>query len=237
MIYAWHSRVRGRLRRMGWSRKKTLIAAERDPWARAAFALQQTTLDATQLVVLDEFGSNLDMQRTHAWAPMGERAVSAVPRNTPVNTTTIAAITHHGMGPAVMVAGGVDHLTVIAYLEQVLAPTLRPGQVVLADNLSAYKNDQAQAIIAGCGCTLRYLPAYSPDYSPIELAFAQIKADLRGAAARTREALEAAVATALAQITAADAQAFFRHCGYRFPLVLHTTGSKPQVILRVPALG
>jgi transposase len=199
------------------AKKKTLIATERDPWARAAFALRQTTLDATQLVVLDEFGSNLDLHPIQAWAPIGERAISAVPRNTPVNTTTIAAITHQGMGPALLVEGGVDQLTFSAYLEQVLAPTLQPGQVVLADNLSAHKSDRAQAIVAGCGCTLVYLPAYSPDYSPIELAFAQIKADLRRAAARTRDALERAIATALAQITAADARAFFQHCGYRFP--------------------
>jgi transposase len=199
------------------AKKKTLIATERDPWARAAFALRQTTLDAPQLVVLDEFGSNLDLHPIQAWAPIGERAISAVPRNTPVNTTTIAAITHQGMGPALLVEGGVDQLTFSAYLEQVLAPTLQPGQVVLADNLSAHKSDRAQAIVAGCGCTLVYLPAYSPDYSPIELAFAQIKADVRRAAARTRDALERAIATALAQITAADARAFFQHCGYRFP--------------------
>jgi len=200
-----------------FAKKKTLIAAERDPWARALFALQQTTLDATHLVVLDEFGSNLDMQPTYAWAPIGERAHSTVLRNTPINTTTIAALTHQGMGPAMMVAGGVDHLTFAAYLEQLLAPTLQPGQVVVADNLSAHKNERAQAIVAARGCQLLYLPAYSPDYSPIELAFAQIKADLRRAAARSREELERAIAMALAQITSADAQAFFRHCGYRFP--------------------
>lgn len=199
------------------AKKKTLIAAERDPWARALFALQQTTLDATQLVVLDEFGSNLDMQPTYAWAPIGERAHSTVPRNTPGNTTTIAALTHQGMGPALMVVGGVDQLTFAAYLEQVLAPTLKPGQVILADNLSAHKSERAQAIVAAHGCQLLYLPTYSPDYSPIELAFAQIKAALRRAAARSREELERAIATALTQVTAADAEAFFRHCGYRFP--------------------
>jgi transposase len=198
------------------AKKKTLIAAERDPWERAWFALQQATLDATDLVVLDEFGSNLDMHPTHAWAPIGERAVAAVPRNTPINTTTIAAMTPQGMGPAMVVTGGVDQATFAAEMEQGLAPTLRPGQVVLADNLSAHKSARAQEIIAGCGCTLVYLPAYSPDYSPIELAFAKIKTELRHAATRTREALEAAIATALAQITAADARAFFRHCGYRF---------------------
>jgi len=167
-------------------------------------------------VVLDEFGSNLDMHPTHAWAPLGERAFAAVPRNTPTNTTTIASLTAQGIGPTMIVSGGVDQRIFAAYLEQVLAPTLRRGQVVLASNLSARRRVRAEEIIAGCGCRLVYLPAYSPDYSPIELAIAKIKTALRRAAARTREALQAAIAAALAEITAADARAFFLHCGYRF---------------------
>ena len=199
------------------AQKKSLSAAERDPWQRAAFALEQAELDATQIVVIDEVGSNLDLTSTHAWAGVGERAVATAPRTTPLTTTTIASLTHQGMGPALIVKGGVDRLTFETYLEQVLAPTLQAGQVVLVDNLSAHTSPRAQAIVAGCGCRLRYLPPYSPDYSPIELAFAQIKADMRRAAARTPEALEAAIATALQQISAADARAFFLHCGYRFP--------------------
>jgi transposase len=198
------------------AKKKTLIATERDPWERALFALQQANLDASDVVVLDEFGSNLDMHSSHAWAPIGQRAIAAVPRNTPITTTTIAAMTAEGMGPALVLTGAVDQVSFASYLEQVLAATLRPGQVVLVDNLSAHKSARAQEIIAGCGCSLKYLPPYSPDYSPIELAFAKIKSELRGAAARTREGLEAAIALALAHITAADAQAFFLHCGYRF---------------------
>lgn len=199
------------------TQKKTLIASERDPWQRAAFALEQAEWEATQIVVIDEVGSNLDMTPTHAWAPVGERAVAAAPRNTPINTTTIASLTHQGMGPALIVAGGVDRLTFATYLEQVLAPTLREGQVVIVDNLSAHTSPHAQAIVAARGCRLCYLPPYSPDFSPIELAFAQIKADLRRTAARTPEALKDAIATALGQISAADARAFFLHCGYRFP--------------------
>lgn len=193
------------------------MASERDPWQRAAFALEQLDLDATQLVVIDELGSNLDLTPTHAWAALGERAVASAPRNTPINTTTIASLTDQGMGPALIVKGGVDRSTFETYLEQVLAPTLQEGQVVLVDNLSAHTSVRAQAIVAACGCRLRYLPAYSPDYSPIELAFAQIKADLRRAAARTSDKLEQAIATALQQISAANARAFFQHCGYRFP--------------------
>jgi transposase len=116
-----------------------------------------------------------------------------------------------------MVKGGVDRLTFETYLSQVLAPTLQPGQVVVVDNASAHTSSRAQAIVAACGCQLRYLPPYSPDYSPIELAFAQIKADLRRAAARTSDTLEEAIGLALQQISAANARAFFQHCGYRFP--------------------
>lgn len=199
------------------TKKKSLIASERDPWRRAAFALEQADLDAHQIVVIDEVGSNLDLTPTHAWAPLGERAVARAPRNTPITTTTIASLTDQGMGPAVIVKGGVDRLTFESYLEQVLAPTLYPGQVVLVDNLSAHTSTRAQALVAACGCRLRYLPPYSPDYSPCELAFAQIKADLRRVAARTADKLEDAIATALQQISAADARAFFQHCGYRFP--------------------
>lgn len=198
------------------AKKKSLIAAERDPWERALFALQQGALDATDLVVVDEIGSNLNLTPTHAWSPIGERAVVAVPRNTPINTTTIAALTPQGMGPSLIVSGGVDRATFTIYLDQVLAPTLREGQIVLVDNLSAHTSPQAQAIVEARGCRLVYLPPYSPDYSPIELAFAKIKTILRRAAARTREALEQAIASALTQITSADARAFFEHCGYRF---------------------
>ncbi len=199
------------------TKKKSLIASERDPWLRAVFALEQTELDATKLVVIDEIGSNLDLTPTHAWAPVGERALASTPRNTPLNTSTIASLTHNGMGPAFLVKGGVDRLTFETYLEQVLAPTLQPGQVVLVDNASAHTSTRAQTIVAACGCWLRYLPPYSPDYSPIELAFAQIKADLRRAAARTCDKLEDAIAIALQQVSAANARAFFQHCGYRFP--------------------
>ena len=198
------------------AKKKTLIASERDPWQRALFAVVAAEIEASDLVVVDEIGSNLNLTPTHAWAPVGARAVATVPRNTPINTTTIASLTHQGIGPAMIVSGGVDRLTFTTYLEQVLAPTLQPGQIVLVDNLSAHTSLQAEAIVAGCGCRLVYLPPYSPDYSPIELAFAKIKTALRRAAARTREALEAAITVALSQITAADARAFFEHCGYRF---------------------
>lgn len=169
------------------------------------------------MIVIDEVGSNLNLSATHAWAPVGERAVAALPRNTPINTTTIASLSLAGIGPSLIISGAVDRVVFETYLEQVLAPTLRAGQLVLLDNLSAHTSARAQAIVAARGCRLLYLPPYSPDYSPIELAFAKIKALLRQAAARTRDALEHAIAAALRQISAADARGFFAHCGYRVP--------------------
>ena len=160
--------------------------------------------------MIDAFGSNLDLTRSFARAPRGVRAVCALPRNTPLNTTTIAALTLHGMGAAMMVAGGVTRVTIEVYLEQVLGPTLRPGQIVVLDNLSAHCGGRVREIIEARGCHLWYLPAYSPDFSPIELAFAKVKAALRRAAARTHTAPNDAIANALALISPADAQAFFR---------------------------
>jgi hypothetical protein len=110
-------RWRGRSDVWGGRAKKTVVAAERDPWARVAFALQQADFDATQIVVINEVGSNLDMTPSHAWAPIGERAVARVPRNTPIYTTTIASITHQGMEPALIVSGGGDQVTFATYLE------------------------------------------------------------------------------------------------------------------------
>jgi transposase len=175
-------------------------------------------LPVEDLVVIDEFGSNVDMTPRYARAPQGQRALQTLERNTPVNTTTITSLTCQGSGPALLVSGSVNRASFEVYIEQVLGPSLRQGQIVIMDNLSAHKSARVEQLLAARGCRLLYLPTYSPDFSPIELAIAKVKAARRSAAARTREALEAAIAQALASITAADAKAFFRHCGYHFPL-------------------
>jgi transposase len=113
--------------------------------------------------------------------------------------------------------GAVDGDAFAAYARDVLAPDLRPGQVVVLDNLSAHKDERARAAVAGAGARLLFLPAYSPDLNPIELAFAKIKADLRRAAAREREALVEAIREAIDAVTAADARGFFAHCGFPLP--------------------
>ena len=178
--------------------------------------MQQEDVDPNDVVVIDEFGSNLDMTPRYARAPKGERAIAVVPRTTPPNTTTIGSLTTSGMGPSLMTVGGVTSELFEAYVEQILGPTLRPGQVVLIDTLSAHKRARLREVLAARGCRLWYLPSYSPDFSPIELAFAKIKTELRRVGARTREGLEAAVAQALTHILPEEARSFFAHCGFRF---------------------
>lgn len=169
-------------------------------------------------MVVDEFGCNLDLTRRYSWAPIGTRAYASVPRNTPANQTVIASLQLSGMGASMRVAGGTDTHAFAAYIEHVLGPSLRPGQIVMVDNLSAHTAPRIAALVAARGCQLWFLPPYSPDYSPIELAFAKIKALLRKVGARTIECLEQAIADALSQISPEEAAAYFRHCGYWVPL-------------------
>lgn len=166
-------------------------------------------------MVLDECGSNLNLTPRYGRAPRGDPAIGAVPRNTPPNTTLIAALTSEGIGPALILPGATDRVAFETYVEQVLAPTLRPGQVVVLDNLSAHHSPKVATLIAARQCRLWFLPSYSPDLSPIEMAFAKLKQAWRTASARTTEALYTAIADSLPNITAADACGFFRHCGYR----------------------
>jgi transposase len=120
-----------------------------------------------------------------------------------------------GMGPSLTVRGATTSAVFEAYVEQVLAPALRSGRVVVMDNLSAHKGERIKELIEGQGCQLLYLPAYSPDFNPIEEAFSKIKGLVRKAEARTREALVAAIGKALSAVTAKDARSFLEHCGYR----------------------
>ena len=166
------------------------------------------------LVFVDESGANVKMARAYARAPRGERAVGKVPRNHGTPTSMIAALTPDGLRAAATRRGAFDAAGFAAYVRDVLCPVLRPGQVVALDNLSAHKSAAVREAIEGAGCTLLFLPPYSPDFAPIELAWAHVKAALRAAAARTQEALDAAIANAWHRVTPDHARAFFRHCGY-----------------------
>ncbi len=169
---------------------------------------------ARDFVVVDECGSNVNLTPRYARAPRGERAHGTVPRNTEPNTTLIASISLAGMGPAMTLTGATDTAAFLAYVGRVLAPSLTLGKVVVMDNLSAHKDQRVRDLIEGRGCELWYLPGYSPDLSPIEEAFSKLKGLLRRAEARTREALEAAIAEALEAISNSDARGYFTHCGY-----------------------
>jgi transposase len=154
------------------------------------------------------------MTRLRARAPRGERAYGRVPRNRGRNTTLIASMTHEGMGPCLAVEGATTKAVFEAYVERVLAPSLSPGQVVVLDNLGAHKGERVRELVEARGCSLLFLPPYSPDFSPIEEAFSKLKALLRKAAARTRGLLVEAIGWALWSVTPEDAMGYFGHCGY-----------------------
>jgi transposase len=193
-------------------------ASERDEWLRAAWrVLIARKVDARGLVFVDEMGTNTSLAPLYAWSPKGERARSKVPRNRGENTTILASLTLEGMGPCVAVVGSTTAAVFEAYVEQVLSPALRAGQVIVLDNLGAHKGDKVRKLIEERGCEVLYLPPYSPDLNPIEEAFSKVKGLLRRAEVRTRVALVEAMGQALSAVTARDARGFFEHCGYRLP--------------------
>ena len=155
--------------------------------------------------------------RAYGRAPRRERAVGRVPRNRGKVTTLIACLTPAGVGPTRTRLGGTTKEAFLAYLREALAPSLRPGQAVILDNLAAHRAHEVRAVVEAAGARLLYLPSYSPDFNPIELAFGKLKAGLRRAGARTREGLEAAIGAALAAITPTDIRGFYAHCGYPLP--------------------
>jgi transposase len=163
---------------------------------------------------VDESGVNLAMTRLYGRAPTGERVVGSVPQNYGPNVTVLGALDVHGLHAVMTVDGATDTDVFRTYVKQVLGPTLRPGDMVVMDNLRAHKAVGVQQALARRGARLLYLPPYSPDLSPIELCWSKVKTALRKAKARTREALDSAITGALASITDADAQGWFRHCGY-----------------------
>lgn len=192
-------------------------AAERDEAARAAWRTAAEDLDPAALVFVDETSTNTAMTPRTARAPRGERAVGTAPRNHGPNVTLLAALTPAGAGPALAVAGAADGAAVELYVREALAPSLRPGQVVVLDNLSAHRGDGVRAAVEAAGARLLFLPPYSPDFNPIELAFAKVKPRLRRAAARAVDPLVAATGEALGAVTAADARAYYAHCGFPLP--------------------
>lgn len=175
-------------------------------------------LDPSKLVFVDECGTHTSLAPLYGYSPKGERLRLSVPRNRGKNTTLLASITLEGMGPSMAVEGSTTKEVFEAYLEQVLLPQVREGQVLIMDKLPAHKPNRLRELIEARGCELLYLPSYSPDYNPIEEAFSKIKEILRRTCARTRETLLEALGEALSAISLRDARGFFEHAGY------HPTG-------------
>lgn len=191
-------------------------ASERDEFLRAAWRVMVVEqIDAKRLVFVDEMGSNTSLSPIYAYSVKGQRAYGTVPRNRGPNTTLLSSMSMEGMGPSVAVEGATTATVFETYIAQVLGPTLRSGQLVVMDNLSAHKGERVKELIESRGCEILYLPSYSPDLNPIEEAFSKIKGILRKIRARSREALVEALGVALNAVTDQDALGFFEHCGYR----------------------
>lgn len=196
------------------AQKKTLVAAEQDAAERERWRDAISDYDPAQFVFLDESSTNVALTPRYARAPKGQRVPGSVPRNYGQSTTLVAALTPTGITAPMTLPGAMNSDAFAAYVAQVLLPTLRPGQIVICDNLSVHKRADIRALIEDAGYSYIFLPAYSPDFNPIEQAFSKLKAALRRAQARSQDALDTAIKEALTTITPADARGWFAHAGY-----------------------
>ncbi len=171
-------------------------------------------MDAERFVFLDETGASTALTRHYGWGPRGERLVDAAPRGHWKLTTFVAGLRRTGLIAPCVIDGPMTGAYFRAYVEQMLAPVLQRGDVAVMDNLAAHKVSGVEAAIRQAGASLLYLPAYSPDLNPIEQLFAKLKALLRAAAARTREALWSAIATCLDRFTPDECAHYLINCGY-----------------------
>jgi transposase len=166
-------------------------------------------------VFLDECGVATDLLRRYGRSPGGTRLRDHTPCSHWQTHTVVATLRLDGLAAPAFFDGPIDNPSFRAYVEQVLVPTLRPGDVVVLDNLAVHKQPEVRAAIAAAGATLRFLPPYSPDFNPIELAFAKLKAFLRAARPRSFDHVCTLIAAALDRFTAVECRNFVRHCGYR----------------------
>lgn len=207
------------LRRLGITKKrKTVEASERDkPEVKAkrrAFLLRRETWDSSRLVFIDETGITLSMTSRYAWAPLGKRAVDAAPFRRGGSATLVAALTLRGIVAPFLFAGAMDGDALYAYVTEVLAPSLSRGDVVVWDNLAVHDNAGVREHLESRGITLEFLPPYSPELNPIELAWSYLKRELRQLAERDWPRLTRAVSKTLADITSPISKDWFKHCGY-----------------------
>jgi transposase len=168
------------------------------------------------LIFLDESGAKTNMTRLRGRAPRGERVHAAVPQGRWQTTTMISSIRVDGTTACMALDGPTDAEVFRAYVKEVLLPTLKADDVVVMDNLSSHKSDGIIELIEQRGAQVQFLPAYSPDFNPIEMMWSKVKNSLRSAEARTPTDLLKAIAAALNHVTPQDARNWFAHCGYSF---------------------
>jgi transposase len=204
--------------RLGYSLKKTLSASERNRAdvrrRRNQWLTNPLRRDPHRLIFIDESGAKTNMARLWGRARRGARVIDHVPHGHWNTTTMIGSIRLDGTVSCMAVEGATTAEVFREYVRQVLCPTLREGDIVIADNLSAHKDAQSKALICACGATFEFLPPYSPDFNPIENMWSTVKSHLRAARARTNEALVSAIGHALSTVTPSDAAGFFSSCGY-----------------------
>lgn len=185
------------------------MAAHRQAWFNS-----QSALDPDKLIFIDETGASTKMARRYGRALRSARCEAAVPHGHWKTTTFTAGLRRTGLCAPMILEGAMDGSAFKAYIEQVLVPELRPGDIVIMDNLSTHKMVNVRQAIEGAGAELRYLPAYSPDLNPIEQAFSKFKAHLRKAATRTVADLEQAIAEAISLFQPHECQNYFKAAGY-----------------------
>ena len=183
---------------------------------RIVWRLWQPLLDTSALVFLDETAAATNMLTRYGWGPRSERLVDAQPWSHRCTTTLVAGLRSTGIVAPYVLDGALTGEVFLAYLEQVLVPTLSPGDVVVMDNLPAHKVAGVEKAVAAAGASILYLPPYSPDLNPIEQMFAKLKTLLRKAATRTREALWTTIGTLIQTITPQECQNTIANSGYAF---------------------
>ncbi|MEP7287355.1 MAG: IS630 family transposase [Chloroflexota bacterium] len=202
-------------RRLGLTRKKkTLGTIERDEAARAIFREVIRRLNAEDVVVVDESGSRIGMVPLYARSLRGQRVYDRTIGNYGQNVTLLASMNLQGMQAAMTVEGSVTEAVFESFIREVLLPTLRPGHLVILDNLSSHKTQAVEQLVIKAGCQLLFLPAYSPDFSPIEEAFSKLKAFIRQCRCQTVPELIQAIGRGLEKITTSDAKGWFAHAGF-----------------------
>lgn len=182
--------------------------------ARSAWIAEQPNWDVRRLVFLDETAATTNMTRLRGRSPRGQRCVASAPHGHWKSTTFIAGLRHHEVTAPLVLDGPMNGAAFLAYIRSFLCPTLQPGDIVVADNLSCHKVEGVRAAIEAVGATLRYLPPYSPDLNPIEKMFSKLKALLRQAAKRTVETLWTEIGSALDRFTPQECSNYFASSGY-----------------------